>query len=388
MNTLAPARARTTSVQDLGVLPTAQPLARRTSVVVVAYNSGQFLRECVASIYNTHPEVEIIVVDNASTDGAAMQVQAEFPSVKVVRNDENTGFGAGSNLGSTSTDREFLVFLNPDTVVLDGWLEALVRPLAEDLSIGLVTPKVLIRDDPDHINVAGLNVHLSGISMCRGLGKPQSALNKKAEVAAISGVAFAARRDVFEAIGGFDEDFFLYMEDVDLSARAWLSGYRCLYVPQAVVLHNYDSVEVSTQKTFWVERGRYLMLLKAFRGHTLLALLPALLVTEVITWGWLLWRNPRATMQKLHAWSWVLTHWSEIADERQQMRSLSRVQDITLLAHCSTDIEFSQLTGPRAARIAKAVFVPLLHCSSRIAQRALSFQQETQIRRVVRGMQE
>ena len=340
-------------------LPSEMTLPQQTSVIIVAYNSGHFLEDCVSSIYDSEPEVEVLIVDNASTDGSANSACAEFPGVRIVRSERNLGFGAGNNLGAAQASHPFLVFLNPDTVVIMGWLEALVNPLVEDLSIGLVTLKVLLRDEPERINVAGLNVHLSGISMCRGLGEARTAYETEAEVAAISGVSFAMRRDLFQALGGFDEDFFLYMEDVDLSLRTWLAGYRCLYVPCGLVLHEYGKVEVDTPKTFWVERGRYLMLLKAFRAQTLLGLLPTLFLAEMVTWGWLLWRNPRAIGQKLRAWGWVLGHRAKIAEKRRRVQARRAVPDESFLTHCQWRLDFAQLSSPGMARAADAVFSPL-----------------------------
>jgi GT2 family glycosyltransferase len=351
-------------------------LAQRTSVVVVAYNAGGFLRDCIASICSTQPDVEIVLVDNASTDAAVDEVEKEFPGITVVRSERNAGFGAGNNLGVAHARRDLLVFLNPDTVVTDGWLDVLVRPLVEDPTVGLVTPKVLRRDRPDSINVAGLEVHLSGISMCRGLGLPRAALDEAAEVAAISGVAFAVRRDVFEAIGGFDEGFFLYLEDVDLSVRAWLAGYRCLYVTGAVVLHDYEKVEVGLQKAFWVERGRYLMLLKSFTWRTLLALLPTLLLAEVITWGWLVWRNPKAVFQKLRAYGWVLANWGRIADKRRRVQAYRACPDSAFLLRCQWHLDFAQLAGPHMARAAQAVFGSLLGGASQTVRFALGSYRE------------
>jgi GT2 family glycosyltransferase len=335
-------------------------LAQQTSVVVVAYNSGHLLRDCVSSVLGTEPEVEVVIVDNASADDAVSLVEAEYPAVRTVRSEENLGFGVGNNLGAAQANRAFLVFLNHDAVVTDGWLEALAGPLVEDPSLGLVTPKVLLRNDPEHINVAGLKVHLSGISMCRGLDAERNEFDEEAEVAAISGVAFAVRRDLFQALGGFGEDFFLYMEDVDLSLRTWLAGYRCLYLPRGVVLHEYTEVEVDTPKTFWVERGRYLMLLKAFEARTLLALLPTLFLVEGITCVWILWRNPRALGQKLRAWSWVLAHRGQIADQRREVQANRAVPDAVFLSRCQWELDFAQLSGPRMARAANVVLGPLL----------------------------
>jgi GT2 family glycosyltransferase len=346
----------------------AQTLAQQTSVVTVAYNSGPFLRELVASIYQTEPEVEVVVVDNASADGAVGSVKAEYPALRIVRSEQNLGFGGGSNLGAARAGGSYLVFVNHDALLSGGWLEALVSPLAEDPSVGLVTPKVLLRGDPGRINVAGLDVHLSGISMCRGLGAPRTALDEASEVAAISGVAFAIRRDLYEALGGFDEAYFLYMEDVDLSLRAWLAGTRCLYVPRAVVQHDY-AIQVDARKTFWVERGRYLMLLKAFRPRTLLALVPSLILAEVITWGWILWRNPRAVVEKLRAWGWILTHWAQIAEKRRHLQASRVAPDAIFLARCREELDFAQLAGTRMARTAGVVFGPLLRGAAWLVRR-------------------
>jgi len=361
--------AETPTSGEAGERADVRALARQTSVVVVAHNAGHSLRECIASILLTQAEVEVVVVDNASSDGAVAQVKDEFPAVRVVRNKWNGGFGRGSNLGATAAQGAYLVFLNPDAIVTGSWLEALVCPLAADTSIGLVTPKVLLRAKPERINVAGLDVHLSGISLCRGLEAPRTAFDDAREVAAISGVTVAVRREVFEAIGGFDEDFFLYVEDVDISLRAWLAGYRCVYVPSAVVLHDYV-LKVDTCKTFYVERGRYLMLLKAFSRHTLLRLVPSLLLAEAITWGWLLWRNPSAIVQKLRAYRWVLAHRAQIAEKRRQVQARRRHPDAVFLARCQWDLGFEQLAGPRMARAAGAVFGPLLWGASRFVTSA------------------
>ncbi len=344
--------------------------ASQTSVIVVAYDAGDDLRACVASLHATQPEAEVVIVDNGSTDGAAARVRAEFPTVRLVRSERNVGFAGGSNRGAAAATGAYLLFLNPDAVVTPGWLEALIRPLAEEKTIGLVTPKVLLRADPSRINVAGLDVHLSGISMCRGLDAPADAFPDAQEVAAISGVAVAVRRSVFEAIGGFDPDFFLYMEDVDLSLRAWLSGYRCLYVPHPVVRHDY-ALEIGPRKTFYVERGRYLMLLKAFRWRTLLSLLPSLLLAEGMTWGWILGRRPRAIPHKLRAYGWILSHRSQIAAQRRRVQARRLAPDAAFLSHCRWNLSLDQLVNPRVARAAEALLRPFLRGSSRVARFAL-----------------
>lgn len=346
-------------------------LGSQTCVIVVAYNSGAFLRECIVSVLDTEPQVQIVVVDNSSADSAVEQIKAEFPFIDIVRSAENVGFGGGCNLGAARAEREYFVFLNHDAQVRSGWLETLVQPLAEDSTLGLVTPKILLQDHPDTINVAGLDVHLSGLSLCRGLGEPDSAHSQPAEVAAVSGAAFSARRSVFESVGGFDEDFFLYQEDVDLSIRIWLAGYRCLYMPDSVVLHHYSSPVPGRRKVFYLERGRYLVLLKSFKARTLLALFPTLLVAEAVTFGWSILREPLAVLQKLSAWVWVVTHWSQIADKRRQVQACRAVKDGVVLDHCNQYLSFEQMAGPKLARAAGWFFSPFFHSSAAIVHWAI-----------------
>jgi GT2 family glycosyltransferase len=345
-----------------------ETIASKTAVIIINYRAGEALLDCLQSIQKTEPEIEIVIVDNSSPDGSTARAVQLFPEMHLVENDENVGFGAGANLGAAETAREFLVFLNPDTEVLDGWLQAMIAPLIEDPTVGMVTPKVLLRSDPQKINVAGLDVHLSGISMCRGADAASVAYSQRQEIAAISGVAFAVRRAVFEELGGFDPAFFLYMEDVDLSLRAWLSGYKCLYVPQAVVLHDYE-LSLDPRKTFFVERGRYWILLKCFKWRTLFALLPTLLLAEVITWGWVLLKRPGAIPQKLRAYWWVVRNWRKIANRRKYLQKMRTITDAELLHYLSWSLDFRQLAGGSLAEAAWIVFNPLLKAISMFVRR-------------------
>ena len=267
------------------------------SVIVVNFNGRSYLPICFDSLQKTVPsDVELIFVDNQSTDDSVLYMQTHFPDVKIILNDENNGYAGGNNLGVAQACGEFVVILNPDTAVQPGWLSALINPLQRDATIGMTTPRILLLDQPDTFNTAGNVVHLSGITLCRGMGQPKQAFGETAVISAVSGAAFAMRKVLFEEVGGFDPQFFMYMEDTDLSLRVQLAGYQLLYVPQSVVLHDY-TLKLGPHKTYYQERNRYLMLLKNAHWQTLFLLLPGLLLAEGITWGFTLlkdrsnWRN-------------------------------------------------------------------------------------------------
>jgi len=347
--------------------PTGKLHPLRASVIIVNYNGGDELWHCLASVVSSVPTgSEVIVVDNASTDASAEAIERDFPHVRLIRSKINLGFGGGNNLGAQSARGKFLVFLNPDTRVAEGWLAALLAPLDADPQIGLVTAKILLAAQPDRINTCGNAVHLTGLTLCRGMGFPKSAFEKAEEVGAISGAAFAIRRETFEALGGFDDDFFLYLEDTDLSWRARLAGWRCWYAPDSVVFHDY-TLRISPRKVFYQERNRYLMLLKCFRWPTLLALLPTLLVAEVLTWGFVLLRDRSNAANKLRAYAWVFRNWSSILQKRKVTRTGRKLSDRAILLRTGHRLDFRQVATPPIAKAARLIFEPLFFLSRGLA---------------------
>jgi GT2 family glycosyltransferase len=341
-----------------------QPTA---SIILVNYNGRGYLAPCLRSLLRAaHPGQEIILVDNASTDGSVRYVEQHFPQVWVVRNEANLGFGRGNNRGAQQATGPVLVFLNPDTTVEPGWLEALLAALEADPKAGLATAKILLLDDPARINTCGNDMHLTGLTLCRGMGAERGAFDERAEVGAVSGAAFAIRRDLFDALGGFDEAFFLYVEDSDLSLRARLAGARCLYVPDAVVYHDY-ALRFGPGKTFYQERNRHLMLLKALRWRTLLVLAPALALGELVTWGFVLLRKREQVGEKLRAYAWIARHWGQVMAARRRTQALRRVRDWDLLAQSTHRLDYGQVGDGRAARLAQAVFDPLFAVWRRVA---------------------
>ena len=342
-------------------------LPLRASVIIVNYNGGEELWHCLASVVSAAPTgSEVIVVDNASTDASAGALERDFPPVRLIRSRTNLGFGGGNNLGAQSARGKFLVFLNPDTRVAEGWLAALLAPFEADPHVGLVTAKVLLAAQPDRINTCGNTVHLTGLTLCRGMGFPKSAFEKAEEVDAISGAAFAIRRETFDALGGFDDDFFLYLEDTDLSWRARLAGWRCWYAPDSVVFHDY-TLRISPRKVFYQERNRYLMLLKNLRWPTLAVLLPALLLAEAVTWGFVLWGDRANLGNKLRAYGWIAAHRDSILQKRKTTQALRRIRDRELLRHIGYRLDFDQAGQGVTAALAHFVFDPLFFLLRQLA---------------------
>ncbi len=339
----------------------------RATVVIVNYNGGDTVLRCLDSVLRSAPaDCEVIVVDNGSSDGSPDAIAADLPSVQLIRAGENLGYGGGGNLGARHARGTFLVFLNPDTRVESGWLDALLAPLESDSRVGLTTSKILLAHQPDRINTCGNAIHLTGLTLCRGLGRSKEGFERPEPVDAVSGAAFAIRREVFETLGGFDEDFFLYMEDTDLSWRARLAGWRCLYAPESIVFHDY-ALRISPRKVFYQERNRYLMLLKNLRWPTLVVLLPALLIAEALTWGFVLWGDRANLGNKAQAYGWIIAHWSSTMRKRKATQRLRRISDRDVLRRAGHQIDFGQVGRGAVVPLARFVFGALFFALKTVA---------------------
>ena len=327
------------------------------SILIVSYNSREELRACLASVMTTLPlDCEVIVVDNASGDDSPTMVEQVYPRVRLIRHTTNAGFGGGNNLGARAATGEFLVFLNPDTVVETRWIEPLLEVLQKDERAGLVTGKLLRPDR--RINTCGNRVHFTGLTLCRGLDSEPGAYAEIEEVDAISGALFAMRRQLFEKIGGFDETMFLYMEDTDLSWRTRLVGWRCMYTPASVVVHNYE-LRFPPLKVYYQERNRYLMLLKNLHWETLVVLFPSLLLADAVTWGFVVLHDRDRWRNKLRAYGWIIRHCQLIRKKRKQVQMLRHIRDRQLLEQTVHELEFSQVATNFSGRLAAIIFNPL-----------------------------
>lgn len=331
------------------------PLAH---IIIVSYHSDADLRQCLPALATTAAGYPVTIIDNAPSDELSSWITTSYPAWSVLRNSANLGFGHANNVGARTVTAPYLVFLNPDTVPTAGWLEALLADLQNNPKVGMTTPKIVLLSEPDRLNTAGNTIHLSGLTTCRGIRSPLDAYAKTEKISAVSGACFAIRRDLYESLQGFDEQYFMYMEDTDLSLRVLLAGYDILYVPTSVIYHDYE-LRFANNKVFYQERNRYLMLLKIFKWRTLMLLLPALLLGEVISWGFVLLRERGSIINKLKAYQWVAANWALIQQRRNAVQCSRVVPDRDLLALVDTRLDITQFGQAALFRIVEAIIKQL-----------------------------
>jgi len=224
----------------------------KTSVVIPNYNGIKFLTDCLNSLRNqTFKDFEVIIVDNGSTDGS-LGVTKDFPEVRLIAFDNNTGFCKAVNEGIKASEAEYVILLNNDTKVYEDYIENLVKIMDSDSRIFSANPMMLSMNDPTLLDDAGDLYCALGWGFARGKGKKAENYNEPKQIFASCGGASIYRRKVFDEIGLFDENHFAYLEDMDVGYRALINGYRNVYEPSAKVLHVGSAVSGSRYNEFKV----------------------------------------------------------------------------------------------------------------------------------------
>jgi len=233
-------------------------------VVIPTLAADSRLRECLEALERqTRRDFEVIIVDN-SGKGLARSYGSAL-GVTIIENERNAGFGTAVNQGMRASRAAYVATINDDAVADPGWLAALVAALERRPDAGMCASRVRFYGEK-WLDSAGMLMALDGSSKQRGHGRPPEDFPELEEVLFPSGSAALYRRAMLDQIGGFDDDFFLYCEDTDLGLRARWAGWKCLYVPDAVVQHHYSQSAgaASPLKAYHVERNRLFVLVKNF----------------------------------------------------------------------------------------------------------------------------
>jgi GT2 family glycosyltransferase len=239
------------------------------SAIVLNWNGEGVVEEAVASLLaQTLASMEVIVVDNASTDGSDAAVEQKFAGrVSLIRNARNLGFGAGNNEGIRRAHGRFILLLNNDAEASPTMAEEMVRAADDDERIGMVAAKVLLHGESGLIDTTGHLLYPDGLNRGRGRLEPDHGQYDGCRTALFpSGAAGLYRRRMLHEIGLFDEAFFLYGDDAELGLRGRRAGWGCAFAPRAVAHHRYSrsAGQYSALKAFHVERNRVWVLLKLF----------------------------------------------------------------------------------------------------------------------------
>jgi len=256
------------------------------SVIVLNYNAGELLLNCVDSLKKSkYTNLEILVVDNISSDDSQKKCKEKFPDIRLIQNEENLGYCGGNNVGIKEVTGEFIVILNPDTIVDPNWLNGLISAY-EKFGEGLYQPKILSLNEKDIIQSTGNMLHVFGFGFARDKGN--KVIEKKEEIERIgyaSGTCLFTSRKIIEKIGLLDEFLFLYHDDLDLGWRAAQIGINSYYIPDSKIFHVESySLKWSAKKFYWLERNRKYCLQTHYSKETYEKMKFSLMLVDLFVW--------------------------------------------------------------------------------------------------------
>lgn len=240
-------------------------LSIKVSVIIPNWNGGDWLEGCLNALRSQdYSDFEVMVVDDASTDGSADHAEENFPGVKVLRLQEHGGFARAANAGVEATSGDYIILLNNDTLPSTSFIRNLA--LAMDImppDVGSLASCMRKMDNPTLIDDTGDVFTWYGHALKRGHGKSVVEFEEDRSILSACAGAALYRRAFFDDVGGFDEKFVSYLEDIDLGLRGRLSGYRCVFVPGAVVLHKGHGSNLPTRDYIrFVTRNRLMLIFK------------------------------------------------------------------------------------------------------------------------------
>ena len=236
------------------------------SVITVNYNQSQATCDMLESLFNSgYPNMEVIVVDNASPSDQPRIIKERFPSVCFIQSEVNTGFAGGNNIALKQAKGEYLYLVNNDTILPEGHIEQLLKVINSDSSIGVVCPKIKFHHTPDMIQFAGYTQmsRYTFRNSCFGYGeKDNGQYDRQSDSAFAHGAAMFLKRKVIEDVGLMNEHYFLYYEELDWSERIRKAGYRIVYTPETYIYHkeSLSTGKSSPLQTYYLNRNRVLFI--------------------------------------------------------------------------------------------------------------------------------
>ncbi|MFO7534524.1 MAG: glycosyltransferase family 2 protein [Kiritimatiellia bacterium] len=312
------------------------------SIVIVTINGLRFVQECIQSILSSKtPDCEIVVVDNGSADDTPCQLRRQFGErIQVVEIGSNIGPAAARNRGVAQCRGDIIGFLDNDTLVHPAWAEAAVAVFSDDKTIGIVQSKLLLASDHHVIDYVGEYLGQNGFLVQNAPfgARDEGQYDQRVEILAAKSAGMFIRKSVFDEIGGFDADYFIYVEETDLGWRTWLHGYRAVLAPDSIVYHHFGGSAVTIGRAavnfnakFHGCKNYILTLSKNLGGRNLILILPVHVLAWIGLAGYCLLRGQgRACFWILRGIGWNIRNWRASRRKRQQIQARRQWSDFEL----------------------------------------------------------
>ncbi|HEX9664666.1 MAG TPA: glycosyltransferase family 2 protein [Patescibacteria group bacterium] len=334
------------------------------AVIIVNYNGLAYLPDCLTSLKKQtfdHNQFEVFIVDNNSGDHSVDYIKTEFNEFNLFELKENLGFAGGNNYAIRKAMAEgcdYFVLLNQDTIVEPDWLKNLLEAAEADDQIGLVQSRLMLWPQTDKINSIGNVINYLGFGYTRGHQEPESSFDYPRQVHQInyaSGAAMLIKRPVIEAIGMFDDDLFMYHEDLDLSWKARLLGYQVVLAAQSVVYHKYQFSR-SIAKYYYMERNRFMVIFQNYKWPTIVLISPALILMETGLFFYSIYSGWWTEKVKVYRYLLNFKNLKNISAKRRIIQRKRKLSDKDVVTAFSGKVEFQDINNPVLTYIANPIF--------------------------------
>jgi len=326
------------------------------SVIVLNYNAGELLLNCIESVKkSTYKNLEIIVVDNISTDKSQKACKEKYPDIKLIQNDENFGYCEGNNIGIRDAKGDYIIILNPDTIVESNWIEELISAYNK-FGEGLYQPKHLSLNEKTVYMSAGNMLNIFGFGYAREKGnKDENQFNEIEEIGYASGTCLFTSSAVLKKVGLFDPFIFLYHDDLDLGWRASQLGIKSYYVPTSLIYHAESySLKWNAEKFYWLERNRKYCILTHYSKQTYSKIFPTLLAVDFFVWMFYLTKGFLGS--KIRAELDIIKNRKAIKTKYEELESKKIVSDKEMITKFSDSLHVpSNVTGKNTNSIFNSV---------------------------------
>lgn len=315
------------------------------SVVILNYNAGKLLLNCIESLSNlTYPNVELIVVDNVSTDNSQNECKEKFPKIKLIQNEKNTGYCGGNNVGIKNASGEFVIILNPDTVVEPDLIDVFMKAYNIH-GEGLYQPKISSLEDKTILQSTGNMIHIFGFGFARDKGNQEKyKIDEITKVGYAAGTCLFASKETFLKLKMFDEFLFLYHDDLDIGWRAAQRGINSYIVPHTTIYHAESySLKWSKKKFFWLERNRRYCLMTHYSKDTLEIIKKELWITEFLIWA--VYFSKGYLTAKIKAELELRKNKDFIIKKQKEIESEKKISDIELIKTFPDRIEIPKFVS-------------------------------------------
>lgn len=350
----------------------ADPVVRKVDIppltaAVVTFNSEVYIRDCLASLRSAGlQDSHIIVIDDGSTDATAEIVTAEFPAVRFLTQSENMGHSQACNRAIREAATPWVVLIDHDTVVDRNWLSELIHGIEAQPQAAAVIARTIFESDRETIHSDGGFAHFIGnMILLNGFSPLRNAGAEMVEIGAAGTTAMAVSREWAMRVGGFDEDFFIYLNDFEFSLRLRMAGGRLFCAPLAIIYHKGGTPDVSfrgqntypPRRAYLILRNRWFTILKLYNVKTLLFISPALLLYESLLLALAIRRG--VWQEYGRAWAWLIGNFSLVLAHRRKAQSCRRINDSELLS--SGPLSFVPgVVGGKKAQLCKQILDGIL----------------------------